>query len=214
MPETSPTRIRDAERTRAAVIDAAEYLFAARGYDATSLADVGVRAGVSRGTPAYFFGSKADLYRAVIDRCFGEALDAVRTGRTRAMRSGRPADEVLAGAVSDYVDFVAAHPNFVRLIQRRALGDGAALVDVPLSHAVGDEAVDALTHELGYPPSARRAVMHVLLSLVALTWFPQLHNDTLVKAIGFDADDAFISERKLHITTLLLAALPPRPRSA
>lgn len=208
----TPPRTRDAERTRSSVVDAAGHLFAERGYDATSLADIGVHAGVSRGTPGYFFGSKADLYRVVIDRCFADALDAIRTGRARALRSGRPVSDVLAGAVSDYVDFVAAHPTFVKLIQRRALGEGAGLMELPLSHAVGDEAVAALTQELGYPPRARTTVMHVLLSLVSLTWFPQLHAETLVKSIGLDATNPkYIVARKQHITALLLGALPARP---
>ena len=48
---------RNATRSRAAILDAAERLFAERGYDATSLTEVGAAAGVSRGTPGYFFGS-------------------------------------------------------------------------------------------------------------------------------------------------------------
>jgi AcrR family transcriptional regulator len=64
-------RQRNAPKTRIAILDAAEQLFAAKGYDATSLHEVGKAAGVSRGTPGYFFGSKAALYQAVLDRCFG-----------------------------------------------------------------------------------------------------------------------------------------------
>lgn len=204
-------RTRDAERTRTAVLDAAETLFADRGFAATSLADVGAAAGVSRGTPGYFFRSKAALYRAVLDRAFADALDTVRAGRLRAMRSGRPTADVLAGAVSDYVDFVAAHPHFVRLIQREALGEASGISNLPLGQAVGAEAVAALTQELGFPSSARSAVRHMLLSLVALTWFPLIHADTLVPAIGFKANDpGFALARKKHITALLLGALPPR----
>ena len=84
-------RHRDAERSRSAILDAAAVLFAEQGYLATSLAAVGVRAGLSRGTPGYFFRSKAELYRAVLDRSFADALEAVRAGRLRALRSGRPA---------------------------------------------------------------------------------------------------------------------------
>ncbi|MES2306255.1 MAG: TetR family transcriptional regulator [Gemmatimonadota bacterium] len=207
----SPPRPRDAERTRSAVLDAAETLFSERGFAATSMADVGAHAGVSRGTPGYFFRSKAELYRAVIDRAFADALDAVRVGRARAMRSGRPAADVLAGAVSDYVDFVEAHPKFVRLIQRQALGEASGLGNLPLGQAVGAEAVAALAQELGFPPRARSAAMHVFLSLIALTWFPLIHATTLIPAIGFDADDPrFGVARKKHITALLLGALPPR----
>lgn len=207
-------RTRDPERTRTAILDAAGALFAERGHGAVSLAEIGERAGVSRATPGYFFGSKDGLYRAVLERCFADALETVRVGRLRAERSGRPPVDVLAGAVSDYVDFVAAHPVFVRLIQRDALGEGPGTGDLPLSQAVGTEAVDALAHELGFPRRARSAVRHTLLSLIALTWFPQLHGSTLVRAIGLDpTDPKFVRDRKRHITALLAGALPARTRT-
>ena len=71
-------RVRDAERSKELILDAAEHLFAERGYEETSLSDVGERAGVSRATPGYFFGSKADLHRAVLERCFADVRRAVR----------------------------------------------------------------------------------------------------------------------------------------
>jgi AcrR family transcriptional regulator len=72
---------RNGNRTREAVLDAAERLFAEKGYDATSLNDVGTAAGVSRGTPGYFFGSKTDLYRQSW-ACFG-AVAPPSKGRGR-----------------------------------------------------------------------------------------------------------------------------------
>ncbi|MES2125067.1 MAG: TetR family transcriptional regulator [Gemmatimonadota bacterium] len=211
----APRRTRDAERTRTQVLDAAEALFAERGFAASSMAEIGARAGVSRGTPGYFFRTKELLYRAVMERSFAEALETVRAGRVRALRSGRPRAEVLEGAVSDYVDFVAAHPLFIRLIQREALGADDAFGDLPLGRAVGDEAVAALAQELGFPTGARAEAQHLLLSLVALTWFPQLHADTLVRAIGIDPSaKRFLATRKRHITALLLGALPAPHRSS
>ena len=91
-----PEKERDASRSRAAILDAAERLFAERGYDATSLTEVGAAAGVSRGTPGYFFGSKADLYRAVLYRAFAEVREAVRAGRARALASSQSPEAILA----------------------------------------------------------------------------------------------------------------------
>ena len=88
---------RNATRSRAAILDAAERLFAERGYDATSLHDVGAAAGVSRGTPGYFFGSKPDLYQAVLERAFAEVRDAVRVGRARGLASSQGVETILAG---------------------------------------------------------------------------------------------------------------------
>ncbi len=202
MPAPAP---RDALRSRTAILDAAEALFAEQGYHATSLAQIGQRARVSRGTPGYFFRSKEALYRAVLDRCFGQAHEAVRTGRLRAERSGSPPGDVLAGVVSDYVDFATAHPTFVRLMHREALGEGPDPVPSKAGLAVGARAVEALATELGLPRAAAR---HLALSLLALTWFPVLHRDTTVPGVGLRMDaPAFRTARKQHITTLLAAAL-------
>jgi AcrR family transcriptional regulator len=208
-PVTQRERIeRNPERTRELILDAAEQLFAEQGYEATALADVGKLAGVSRATPGYFFGSKAELHRAVLERCFAEVRRAVREGRERALASGQSAEVILAGAVADYADFVAARPNFVRLIEREALSDRTVLEGMPLRLAVWQEALTAFRQELGLDISDSSEAAHLLLSLVALTWFPIVHGRTFLKAVGLDPQaPGFADDRKRHITTLLLGAL-------
>ena len=51
---TTLERERNPARSRAAILDAAERLFAEKGYEATSLSEVGTAAGLSRATPGYF----------------------------------------------------------------------------------------------------------------------------------------------------------------
>lgn len=204
-------RVRDAERSREVILDAAEHLFAEKGYEETSLSDVGKRAGVSRATPGYFFGSKAELHRAVLERCFADVRRAVREGKARALASGQTPDVILAGAVADYSDFVAARPNFVRLIEREALSDRTVLEGMPLRLAVWQEALSAFRQELGLDISDTSEAAHLLLSLVALTWFPIVHGGTFLKAVGLDpAAPDFAEQRRRHITTLLLGALRER----
>ena len=87
--EAGPERTaRDAARTRKAILDAAEALFAERGFDAASLADIGRQAGVSRGAPNYFFGSKVNLYRAVLERLIQAEHQAVEEGDSEGVRKG------------------------------------------------------------------------------------------------------------------------------
>lgn len=197
------SRPRNSERTRRAVLDAAEVLFADQGYARTSLVDVGRCAGVSRGTPGYFFGSKAELYRAVLDRCFQQVREAVRAGRAKAASAGAPVDAILAGAVSDYLHFLAAHPRFVRLIEREALDAGEAPLDIPPRLAAGQEALAAIVDELGIGQE-RTTAAHLLLSLIALCWFPLVHT-TLVRSLGLDpAAPTFADERRRHVIDLIL----------
>jgi TetR/AcrR family transcriptional regulator len=58
-------RVRDAGSTRTAVIDAAERLFAERGFSATSMRDISALSGVSHPLIHHHFGSKEELYSAV-----------------------------------------------------------------------------------------------------------------------------------------------------
>ncbi|HSE46763.1 MAG TPA: TetR/AcrR family transcriptional regulator [Gemmatimonadales bacterium] len=56
------------EDTRERILDAAEQLFAERGFAATSIRDVTAEAGVNLAAVHYHFGSKDDLVRAVFER--------------------------------------------------------------------------------------------------------------------------------------------------
>jgi len=192
--------------TREAVLDAAERLFAERGFEATSLHDVGTAAGVSRGTPGYCFGSKADLYRAVLERCFAEVRSAVRSGRQRALASGEAADKVLAGIVSEYFDFITANPNFVRLIEWEALTGGRTLEEVPPHVEAAQEALAALSDELSLDPAHPADAAQLLLSVIGLCWFPLVHSKTMLRALGIDATTPdFLQARKRHVIDLVLS---------
>ena len=206
MPPSSE-KDRNPSRSRAAILDAAERLFAERGFDATSLNEVGAAAGVSRGTPGYFFGSKADLYRAVLDRCFTEVREAVRAGRARALTGSHSPQAILAGAVGDYFDFLAARPNFIRLIEREALAAGGLLNGVGHLSA-GQEALGAIAAELGLDESPSGDAAHVLLSIIALCWFHLIHARTVAPAVGVvlqSAED--LDRRKRHVVELVLYGL-------
>jgi TetR/AcrR family transcriptional regulator len=204
---------RNPDRSRAAILDAAETLFAEKGYDATSLNEVGAMAGVSRGTPGYFFGSKADLYQAVMDRMFAEVREAVRLGRERALSSNRSPEAILAGAVSDYFDFLAARPNFVRLIEREALAGGGLLnarnfLDGGSHLTAGEEALAAISAELGLDDSPSGDAAQLLLSIIALCWFHLIHAGTVARAVGVrlvDAED--LERRRRHVVDLVLHGL-------
>jgi len=213
---TAPERERNPTRTREAILDAAERLFAEQGYEATSLSQVGQEAGVSRGTPGYFYGSKADLYRAVLERCFTDVGKAVQVGRERALASGEAADVVLEGAVGDYFDFIVGRPNFVRLLEREALTAAGVLPEAPAEIQVGREALAALAVELGLDPSPSGDAAQLLLSIIALCWFPLVHAGTIATAIGVDMTSTeALAQRKRHVIDLVLygvhrSAVAPR----
>lgn len=79
------------ERTREKILDVAERLFAAAGFDGVSVRDVGSEAEVPFALVTYHFQSKLGLYRAVFDRR-SALLTTERIDRLRSIRLGRTAN--------------------------------------------------------------------------------------------------------------------------
>lgn len=62
-----PTRQRDAERTRTAILHAARTLFSTRGFSNTGVREVAELAGVNSALVGRYFGSKEGLFRATLE---------------------------------------------------------------------------------------------------------------------------------------------------
>jgi AcrR family transcriptional regulator len=83
-------RRRQAEVTRAAVLDAAQRLFLANGYSATAIADVAAAAGVSVETVYKRFRGKAGLVRAIRERALAGTGTVHAEQRSDALRGQDP----------------------------------------------------------------------------------------------------------------------------
>ncbi|WP_225727903.1 MULTISPECIES: TetR/AcrR family transcriptional regulator [unclassified Nocardia] len=59
-------RVRDSAATRAALLTAAQGLFAERGFERATVRDIAARAGVNQALLFRYFGSKEELFRAAI----------------------------------------------------------------------------------------------------------------------------------------------------
>ena len=72
------------ERTRVRILDAAELLFGARGFDGVSLRDITDGAGVTLALASYHFGTKENLFEEVVARRAAE-LGEERLARLAAI---------------------------------------------------------------------------------------------------------------------------------
>lgn len=94
---TTPSRPRDADATRRALLSAARVLFSRDGYDATTVRAVAERAGVNQALLFRYFGNKEGLY---LEAVRGRAMD-VLTGGPRAELLTRIVTAVLAPTPND-----------------------------------------------------------------------------------------------------------------
>lgn len=112
--KTSASKSR-AERTRAAILSAAENHFSRLGYAATRLDDIAEELGMTRAALFYYFKDKQMLYDAMIADAFGPLAEQLG----ELIESDRLSiPERLEQAVEAWVDAVLARPNLARLIMR------------------------------------------------------------------------------------------------
>jgi TetR/AcrR family transcriptional regulator len=199
------TIMRDPDRSRESILDAAEYLFATKGYEETSLQEIGQQAGVSRGTPNYFFGTKEQLYGAVLDRVMLAEHEAIARMQSQTATGDSSPEAIFAQGISDYLDFLLTHPHFIHLLEREALNNARFLHERSAYLAVLKEGLGLM--QAGVTLANVRPVdpMQLLLSIIALCWFPIAHEQTFLHPLGIETGDtAFWESRKQHIIDLIL----------
>lgn len=177
-------RQRDAERSRAAILDAAERLFSQHGFEAVTLAQIGAAAGVSRGTPGYFFGTKEALYRLVVEQAATTLRMLAETLRVRDAAGARSPAALVADTVDAFLGLLTSRRSLVRLLDREA-----GLIE-------GEPHVDALRIAFAaLGPQADR----VALTALAMCWFPLSHPGA-ARALGVDPDSPeFVEVWRTHV---------------
>jgi TetR/AcrR family transcriptional regulator len=210
--------VRDAQRSRSGILDSAEALFAERGFEGASLAQIATHAGLSRATPSYFFSNKESLYVAVLERLFAEREAATRDAFSplRAWAEQDAAGSLrsaLTAAVDGYLSFLERRPAFARLIQREELDGGKRLLAVRRESRVMADAfssVRKVARRLGLRSFDRD---DAVLVCVSLTYSPLTQSATFLTALGWDLDEPKTRRRHLALVVDQLLALMEGRRS-
>jgi len=93
------------------ILEAAERVFAERGFEAAKVQEISQLAGLSMGTIYAIFPSKQDLHRAILEVRGQELLGLARAVAARRL----PPREALRALIELYVDYFLAHPAFLRM---------------------------------------------------------------------------------------------------
>ena len=140
--------------TRAAIAEAAQRSFAALGYDRTTIRAIASEAGVDPALVVHFFGSKQQLFLAVMDLPFEPevALPSILAGKRKTVGErfarfivGVLEDEQARSVMTGMVRAAASEPEAARmlreLISRRVVG--------PIASTLGEEDAELRATLLG-----------------------------------------------------------------
>ncbi len=119
---TRTAKDRQDSATRAALLDAAEALFAEQGCDQTSIAQITERAAVSRATFYVYFASRAEVFHALAHRVRNEITAVQRD----AGRSSTDPQDVIRSSIHAALAVYARKARLLTVIRHQALHDAEA----------------------------------------------------------------------------------------
>jgi TetR/AcrR family transcriptional regulator len=185
----------DAVRTR--ILDAAERVFARRGYAAATTQELAAEAGIQKRMLFYYFGSKDDVYERVLERLLA-GIQAIH-----ARFHDEPGPEGLADFVAALIRAAAARPEPFLIWIREIMDRGPHLERVaarwvgPLFRAGMDEVRRNVAAGVFFPLPPEQ----VLSAIGGLALFPMLTAPLVRRVTGEDPLAADAVERQIAVAT-------------
>ncbi len=186
------------ELNRGLILDAAEQLFAERGYAGASLREIAARSGFSTAGLYLFFENKEELYLQVMLRRSAELLAGIEA----AGQSSRPPLERLHDIATVYIAHCRRRPHWAKLVaHHQALSQGSSLSvweehpeeriqqGFRLGMEVEAEVIRDGQRRLEIRPGDPHALAHLFSVMVTAHLAIGAHDDTSATARGLTVDE-------------------------
>lgn len=156
-------------KTRAAILAAAERIFAEVGLAGARIDAIAAAAGVNKALLYYYFRSKDALFRAVLEN----HMKAFYAQALKVLLAGGSSGDIVKRYVSAHFDFISARPYYPRLFQRLIMTGGRTLERLARKYFVPLGRRLTKVIEQGVRDGEFRCChsQHTVISLVALTVF-------------------------------------------
>jgi AcrR family transcriptional regulator len=136
--------MRDAERTKAEILDVAAREFAKQGYDGARVDEIAALTRTAKRMIYYYYGGKAQLFVAVLERAYTEVRSAEATIDVADLA---PVEAIRKLAELTF-DHHHAHPDFIRLVSIENIHRAEHLRTSEALANLGTPAIDLITRIL------------------------------------------------------------------
>ena len=133
-------RSRDAERSQQAILDAASAEFAQHGLSGARVDRIAEQAGLNKRLLYYYFGSKDDLFLAVLEASYARIRQAEQALHLQDM----PPVQALRRLTEFTWDYYIAHPEFMTFLNSENLHQGRHLAQSRKAQDVNSPLVETL----------------------------------------------------------------------
>ena len=186
--------------TRSRLRELALQLFAEQGYEKTSLREIAERLGVTKAALYYYFKSKEDIVRSLVEDYVAELDKLIDWGKQQPRTP-----ETRAELVTRYLDIVANGTAVFRMLQQNQ----AAVAGLASAKERGElfrERMDALIDLLTEPGATLRDQVRAASCLVGVSHGCMLYQHRA-------ADPAELREALLDVALELVHAEPAQPKA-
>jgi len=189
----------NAEQTRRSLLDAAEAVFADRGFHGARMVAIAEGAGVTHGLLHYYFDSKEHLYEEVVGRLFGRHQQLFE----RLVSSG--SELTARDLVLESFDLFWEHPNQVRImLWEMASGDDRVERSMAAFYDIMAGALSSLTAQAPPECETGRDPRDVYVSILGALVVYFFRDPTIKQLFGENRfSDADRRRRREHIGALL-----------
>jgi AcrR family transcriptional regulator len=198
--------VRDSERTQQAILAAAEVEFSDKGLAGARVDTIAEQSGANKRMLYYYFGSKENLYVAVLERAYGAMRQAERELNLIDLD---PLDAIRK-LVEFKFDYLLEHPTIIRLLagenmhNAKFLRRSRRLRDMHNSLANVLQAVLAAGQKKGLVKSGIDPVQ-LYISLAAVSYFFFSNAATLSTAFGRELmSPSELKDRRAHAVEVIL----------
>jgi AcrR family transcriptional regulator len=191
---------RRGEVTAERILDAAEELFAERGYVGATLRDVAAQVGLRNPSLYNHFPNKESLYAAVLERGIGPVLAAL----SKFVEAGEETYQDSSQVVARIMELLAQRPNLPRLILHETLSGGQRLTPMlrdwiaptfARAHQMAEATSSGKRWEPDQIPLLVLAIYHMVLGyFTTAPFYKELNGEDLMSSSALARQTHFLGQ--------------------
>lgn len=184
-PANPETRLRDAERSQAAILLAARDEFAGHGLAGARVDRIAERAQVNKRLIYYYFNSKDDLFLAVLEQAYAD----IRAAERELHLADMPPAQAIRRLTEFTWEYYLAHPEFLTLLNSENLHQGRHVAHSSRAREMNSPLIATLAQilERGRTEGIFRGgidPVQLYVSIAGMAYFYLSNNHTLSAIFG------------------------------
>ncbi|WP_045679978.1 TetR/AcrR family transcriptional regulator [Martelella endophytica] len=199
---------RDAEASRAAILQAALDEFSSVGYDGARVDRIAAEAGLSKPLLYDYFGDKDELYKAALR----EAYVQIRAGEEKLHLDELTPEDAVAALVMFTMTHFRTRPWFITMLNTENLRKGSSVGSIGDRREIQSKLLVKLADVLErgrrdgvFLREARPVDVYLLIA--SLCYFPVSNRFTLAEVFGFDTSEEGLNAHARRATEAVIGWL-------